>query len=146
MAFRSQYEHSLDSKDRLTVPARWRGQLSEGIVLVAGLDPCVEVYSPQGYEDFSQRFLGGLNPLGQDGRMMNRRFNASAQDETLDSAGRMRIARHLIDHAGLAGQCLVVGAGDHAEVWNPKTWSQHYAEIDQQAGLMAEKLAAGPPQ
>lgn len=143
MAFRSQYEHSLDSKDRLTVPARWRGQLSEGIVLVAGLDPCVEVYSPQGYEDFSQRFLGDLNPLGKDGRMMNRRFNASAQDEALDSAGRMRIARHLIEHAGLAGPCLVVGAGDHAEVWNPTTWNEHYADIDQQAGLMAEKLAAG---
>ncbi len=144
MAFRSQYEHSLDSKDRLTVPARWRGQLSEGIVLVAGLDPCVEVYSPQGYESFSQRFLGDLNPLGQDGRMMNRRFNASAQDEALDSAGRMRIARHLIDHAGLAGACMVVGAGDHAEVWRPETWAHHYADIDQQAGLMAEKLAAGP--
>ena len=129
MAFRGHYEHSLDSKDRLTVPARWRGQLSEGIVLVAGLDPCVEVYSPQGYEAFSQRFLGDLNPLGQDGRMMNRRFNASAQDEALDSAGRMRIARHLIDHA---------------EVWRPETWAHHYADIDQQAGLMAEKLAAGP--
>lgn len=146
MAFRSQYEHSLDSKDRLTVPARWRGQLSEGIVLVAGLDPCVEVYSPHGYEHFSQRFLGDLNPLGKDGRMMNRRFNASAQDEALDSAGRMRIAKHLIDHAGLARECMVVGAGDHAEVWDREKWAEHYADIDQRADLMAEKLAAGPAQ
>jgi MraZ protein len=50
MAFRGQYEHSLDSKDRLTIPARFRAALSEGIVLVAGLDPCVELYTPQGYE------------------------------------------------------------------------------------------------
>ena len=53
MAFRGQYEHSLDAKDRLTVPARWRGPLSDGIVLVAGLDPCVEVFSPQGYDDWT---------------------------------------------------------------------------------------------
>ena len=65
MAFRGQYEHSLDSKDRLTVPARFRGPLADGIVLVAGLDPCVEVFSPQGYDDWSSRFLADLNLLGK---------------------------------------------------------------------------------
>ena len=119
MAFRGQYEHSLDSKDRLTVPARWRGPLSEGIVLVAGLDPCVEVFSPRGYEDWSRRFLADLNRLGKSGRMMYRRFNASASDELLDSAGRVRLAKHLIAHAGLDGPCMVVGVGDHVELWNP---------------------------
>ena len=101
MAFRGQYEHSLDSKDRLTIPARWRGQLADGTVLVAGLDPCVEVFSPRGYDDWTQRFLADLNRLGKKGRMMYRRFNASAQDEALDSAGRVRLAGHLIEHAGL---------------------------------------------
>ena len=144
MAFRGQYEHSLDSKDRLTVPARWRGPLSEGIVLVAGLDPCVEVFSPQGYEDWSQRFLADLNRLGKKGRMMYRRFNASAEDEALDSAGRVRIAKHLIDHAGLAGPCMVVGVGDHVELWNPAKWTEHYSDLDEQAERMAEELAAGP--
>ena len=74
-AFRGQYEHSLDAKDRLTVPARLRGPLSDGVVLVAGLDPCVEVFSPQGYDDWSARFLADLNRLGRKGRMMYRRFN-----------------------------------------------------------------------
>jgi transcriptional regulator MraZ len=144
LAFRGQYEHSLDSKDRLTVPARFRGQLSEGIVLVAGLDPCVQLFTPRGYEEFSDRFLGELNPLSSKGRMMTLRFNASAADESLDSAGRVRIARHLIDHAGLEGPCVVVGARDHLEVWNPKRWAEHYAEIDTAAVQMAEELAAGP--
>jgi transcriptional regulator MraZ len=144
MAFRGQYEHSLDSKDRLTVPARFRAALSEGIVLVAGLDPCVELYTPRGYEDFSQRFLGDLNRLGKRGRMMYRRFNASAQDEGLDSAGRVRVARHLIEHAGLDGPCMVVGVADHLEVWDPKRWSEHYAELDEHAERMAEELAGGP--
>jgi MraZ protein len=144
LAFRGQYEHSLDSKDRLTVPARFRDQLSEGIVLVAGLDPCVQLFAPQGYEEFSDRFLGELNPLSRKGRMMTLRFNASAADESLDSAGRVRIARHLIEHAGLQGPCVVVGARDHLEIWHPQRWAAHYAEIDATAGQMAEELAAGP--
>ena len=142
MAFRGQYEHSLDSKDRLTVPARFRGQLSDGIVLVAGLDPCVQLFTPRGYEEFSEKFLGNLNPLSRKGRMMSRRFNAPAADETLDSAGRVRIARHLIDHAGLDGPCVVVGVGDHLEVWNPQRWADHYGEIDAEAEQVAEELAS----
>ena len=141
MAFRGQYEHSLDSKDRLTIPARWRAQLAEGVVLVAGLDPCVEIYSSQGYEDFSQRFLADLNRLGRKGRMMYRRFNASAHDEALDGAGRIRIPGHLIAHAGLERQCMVVGVADHLEVWHPERWAEHYAELDEQAERMAEELA-----
>lgn len=144
MAFRGQYEHSLDPKDRVTVPARFRAELSEGIVLVAGLDPCVELYTPGGYDEFSQRFLADLNRLGRKGRMMYRRFNASAQDESLDSAGRVRIAKHLIEHAGLEGACMIVGVADHLELWNPTRWSEHYAELDDQAERMAEELAAGP--
>lgn len=144
MAFRGQYEHSLDSKDRLTVPARWRGQLADGIVLVAGLDPCVEVFSPNGYDEWTARFLADLNRLGRKGRMMYRRFNASASDEVLDSAGRVRVAGHLIEHAGLEGPCKVVGVGDHVELWNPDRWDQHYAELDAQADELAEELAAGP--
>ena len=141
MAFRGQHEHSLDSKDRLTIPARWRAQLADGVVLVAGLDPCVEVYSPQGYEDFSRRFLADLNRLGRKGRMMYRRFNASAQDEELDSAGRVRLAGHLIEHAGLGGNCMVVGVADHLEIWSPERWAEHYAELDEHAERMAEELA-----
>jgi MraZ protein len=143
VAFRGQYEHSLDSKDRITVPARFRAALSEGVVLVAGLDPCVEVYSTHGYESFTQRFLANLNRLGRRGRMMYRRFNASAQDESLDAAGRVRVAKHLIEHAALEGQCVVVGVDDHLELWSPSRWSEHYAELDEQAERMAEDLAAG---
>ena len=144
MTFRGQHEHSLDAKDRLTIPARYRATLSEGVVLLAGLDPCVELYTPRGYDEFSQRFLAPLNPLSRKGRMMARRFNASASEESLDSAGRVRVAKHLIEHAGLDGACMVVGVDDHLELWNPKRWAEHYAELDEQAELMAEELAAGP--
>jgi MraZ protein len=143
LAFRGRYEHSLDAKDRLTVPARFRSALADGVVLFAGLDPCVEVYATDDYERFHERFLSELNPLSKRGRMMRRRFNASAEDEKLDSAGRIRLAKHLVEHAGLDGACVVVGVADHLEVWSAKAWADHDAEVDAAAGEMAEDLAGG---
>jgi MraZ protein len=141
LAFRGQHEHSLDAKDRLTIPSKLRAQLADGVVLLSGLDECVEVWPRKGYSKFTERFLAGLNPLSANARKLRRRFHANAQDEELDSAGRVRLAKHLIAHAGLKGQCIVVGVEDHLEVWDPKRWQKHYAEIDEQAGAMAEELA-----
>jgi MraZ protein len=142
LAFRGQHEHSLDAKDRLTIPSRLRAQLADGAVLVAGLDPCVEIWPHAGFNDFAKQILAGLNPLSSNARMLRRRFHANAEDETLDSAGRLRVAKHLIAHAGLAGSCIVVGADDHLEVWSPERWAQHSEEMDAQASAVAEELAA----
>jgi MraZ protein len=144
LAFRGHYEHSLDSKDRLTVPARFRAALADGVVLAAGLDPCVEIYPPSEYTRFEEQVLGGLNPLTRSGRMMRRRFHARSHDETLDSAGRVRIPKNLIEHAGLEeGPCVVIGVADHLEVWNTGAWEEHDAQIDETAIEMAEELAGG---
>jgi MraZ protein len=144
MAFRGHYEHSLDSKDRLTVPARFRTALADGVVLSAGLDACVEVYPTAAYAKFEEQVLGGLNPLNRHGRMMRRRFHARSHDEALDSAGRIRIPGHLIEHASLEeGPCVVVGVADHLEIWNGDAWAEHDAEIDATAAEIAEELAGG---
>jgi MraZ protein len=146
LAFRGQYEHSLDSKDRLTVPARFRAALADGVVLSAGLDPCVEVYPTAEYARFEEQVLGGLNPLTRSGRMMRRRFHARSHDEILDAAGRIRIPKHLIGHAALEeGPCVVIGVADHLEIWNAATWNEHDAEIDETAAEIAEELAGGGP-
>ena len=146
MAFRGHFQHSLDSKDRLTVPARFRAELAGGAVLSAGLDPCIEIYPTAEYTRFEEGVLGELNPLSRKGRMMRRRFHGRSHDETLDSAGRVRIPRHLIDHAGLEeGPCVVIGIADHLEIWNTAAWTEHDAEIDETATEIAEELAGGGP-
>jgi MraZ protein len=142
LAFRGQHEHSLDAKDRLTIPARFRAALDEGVVLFEELDPCVSIYPVAAYGFLTQAHLGTLNPMTKKGRMMRRRFHARSHDESLDSAGRVRLPRHLIDHAGLSGTCVIVGVDDHLEVWSPQRWSEHDAEIDAQADEIAESLGA----
>lgn len=130
MAFRGQYEHSLDAKDRITVPARFRAALAEGVVLAQGLEPCVEVYSESAYSDVEQRFLADLNPFDRDGRRTQRRFHARSEDERLDSAGRVRLPKRLIEHAGLEGSCVIAGVMNRLEIWNPDRWAAENAAID----------------
>lgn len=142
MAFRGQHEHSLDAKDRLTIPSKLRAQLADGAVIVAGLDPCVEIWPSERFADFAQQILAGLNPLSAKARMLRRRFHSQAQDESLDSAGRLRLAKHLIAHGALEGTCIVVGADDHLEVWSPERWAEQSQEMDAQAVAVAEELAA----
>lgn len=129
MAFRGQYEHSLDSKDRLTVPSKFRAALSDGAVLVAGLDPCVWVFPPGGYEGFSEQFIGSTSPLSSKGRTLRRHFHGNAFEEKLDSAGRVRLPKSLIDEAKLKGSCVVVGMDDYFEVWDAASWKKESANV-----------------
>jgi MraZ protein len=101
VAFRGLYEHSLDSKDRLTVPSRFRAALSDGVVLSKGFDPCVWLHTPEGYDDLSTRFLSPHSPFGSEARRMRRRFHGGSFDEKLDAAGRIRIPKLLLEHAGI---------------------------------------------
>jgi MraZ protein len=144
VAFRGQHEHSLDAKDRLTIPARYRAALDGGVVLFEELDSCVSIYPVAEYGELTATYLGALSPLTKRGRMMRRRFHARSHDESLDSAGRVRLPRHLIEHAGLSGACVIVGVDDHLEVWSPEAWAEHDAEIDAHADELAESLGAEP--
>jgi MraZ protein len=130
LAFRGQYEHSLDAKDRVTIPARFRAALAEGVVLAQGLEPCVEVFSESAYSEVEQRFLADLNPFDREGRRTQRRFHARSEDEKLDSAGRVRIPRRLIEHAGLEGGCVIAGVMNRLEIWNPQRWAAENEAID----------------
>ncbi len=144
MAFRGHYEHNLDSKDRLTVPARFRAALADGVVLSAGLDPCVEVYPTADYARFEQQVLSELNPLSRNGRMMRRTLPRplARRDARLRWAGPRSAAPDR--HAELAeGPCVVIGVADHLEIWNTDAWATHDAEIDATAAEIAEELAGG---
>jgi transcriptional regulator MraZ len=143
LAFRGLYEHSLDSKDRLTVPARFRSALADGVVLSKGLDPCVDLYTPEAFERVSDTYLAPHSPFSADARKMRRRFHGGSFDEKLDSAGRVRLPKPLIEHAGLRGACVIGGAGDNLEIWNADAWSRHQSELDAAAAEIAEGLAVG---
>jgi MraZ protein len=125
--FRGTYDHNLDAKNRLTVPARYRAALASGVVLALTVDlkPCVGIWEPQAYEDYSRRALGDLPPLSSNLTELERFFYGSSHDAELDAAGRVIVPGFLSDHAGLQREVVIVGAGDRLEVWSRQRWYEH---------------------
>lgn len=142
MSFLGQFEHNLDAKDRLTVPSKFRAALADGVILAKGLHPSVWVFSPEGYESFKQNFVGKTNPLGRKGQMIRHHFAGLAFDDKLDSAGRVRVPKKLQQHASLTeGPCVVVGADDWFEIWDPDAWETYEAEMAAEITDIAENLS-----
>ncbi len=140
MAFRGHYEHSLDAKNRLSVPARFRAAFSEGLVLVRWLDPCIAVWTPQGLTDFTDRAVGELNPISPKARKLIGFFAGGAFDAELDSAGRVTLNQSLLDHAGIDKEVTVVGLRDHVEVWDRGRWRQAQEGVVEEIERIAESF------
>lgn len=144
MTFRGLHEHSLDSKDRITVPSAYRGALSEGVVLIKSVEPCVEVWPAKDAERMQEDTLSALNPMSRDARRLQRRFFAHSESAELDSAGRVRLSGHLIEHAGLSGRCIVAGMGRRLEIWSPDAWLAEDEENEELTPELTERLAGRP--
>jgi MraZ protein len=125
MAFRGTFDYTLDAKNRLTVPARFRAELSGGVVLAMGLERCVAVWTPAAYDEYTAAALQGLHPLSKEAQKLGRFFSANCLDTELDAAGRIGIPSFLLDHAGLSKDVVVTGAGDALEVWDRSTWATY---------------------
>ena len=125
MAFRGTFDYTLDAKNRLTVPARFRAALSEGVVLAKALEPCVALWTPKGYDAYTQASLAGFHPLSPEAQKLKRFFAANSLDTELDAAGRVMLPAFLLDHAGLGKDVVVTGSGDALEVWDRATWAAY---------------------
>jgi MraZ protein len=125
--FRGTFDHTLDAKNRLTVPVRYRAALAEGVVLAMPIDlkPCVGVWRPEEYEAYTQRALAELPPLSPRLAEMERFFYGSSHDSELDAAGRIMIPNSLRESAQLAKDVIVVGVGDRLELWAKSAWNEH---------------------
>ena len=129
MAFRGTFELTLDAKNRLTVPAKLRAALAEGVVLAKGVERNVGIWKPEDYEAQIQATLAGQNPMSPQARELRRFFSSGAFDTELDAAGRVMIPAFLVEHAGLNRDVVVTGAGDCLEVWSREAWRDYEPDL-----------------
>ncbi len=126
--FRGTFDHTLDAKNRLTVPARYRATLAEGVVLAMPVDlkPCVGVWRPEEYERYSERALAELPPLSPRLSELERFFFGSSRGRgARRGAGRVMVPGFLGEHASLESEVVVVGVGDRLELWGRERWNEH---------------------
>jgi MraZ protein len=140
LAFRGHYEHSLDAKNRLSVPARFRAAFSDGVVLAKDAEPCVAVWTPTTHESILERALAGLNPFSKQHRQLSRYFQGNSFEVELDSAGRVTVPAPLLEHGGIAKEVVVVGVGDHLEIWARERWQAEQDDLDRSIGEVTERL------
>ena len=140
MAFRGHFEHSLDAKNRLSIPARFRAAFSSGTVLAKDFEPCVAVWTAEAHEAIVERALGPLNPMGSDYRRLSRYFQGNSFDIELDASGRVTLPPPLLGHTGIEKEVVVVGVGDRLEVWAKERWDEQQEALDAEIGEVTERL------
>jgi MraZ protein len=139
--FLGEYEHTIDDKNRLTLPARFREAFTAGCVVTREMDGCLSVYAPDDWERFVALRLEGLDPFTREARQMRRFVFAGAVEAVPDKQGRVMLPAALVDHAKLDREVVVAGVHDHVEIWNRAAWRKHLEEVEGSAELVAERLA-----
>jgi MraZ protein len=140
LAFRGQFDFSLDAKNRLNVPAKFRPAFSDGVVLAKALEPCVAIWAPRAFEAWTDSFLSNLNPVSAERRKLTRYFTGNSWDVELDSAGRVTLNAPLLGHAGISREVVVIGNLDHIEVWDRERWTRDQETLDSEIVGIAESL------
>ena len=136
-----EYEHTLDDKNRITLPAKFRAAFAAGVVVTRGMDGCLYAYRQDDWDKLVDSRLAGLDPLSKEGRRMSRFFFSGAAEAELDKQGRVMIPTALIEHAGLGWNVVVAGVRDHLELWDGAAWRNEMKEVEGSAEDVAERLA-----
>jgi len=139
--FFGEHEHTIDDKNRLTLPAKFRDALAGGVVLTRGLDDCVDVFARSDWDRLVEARLAPLDPFSKEARELKRFFFASAADAELDKQGRVLVPAALARHARLGRDVVVAGVHDHLEIWDRAAWADHVTKVEGSADDVAERLA-----
>ena len=134
-----EYIHSIDEKNRVSLPVKFKSELGKKVVLAPGLDNSIFMFSIAEWEKISSR-LAENSMLQADNRSFNRFMFAGAVEADIDSIGRILIPDFLRDRAGLKSKVVVIGVSSRLEIWNEKTWCEYKKVVEKQADTLAEKL------
>lgn len=134
-----EYQHTLDDKKRLSLPAKFRQQLGKRLVVTRGLEGCLFVYSQKEWGSISAR-LAELGMGQANTRGFARFMLAGAVEVDVDSAGRILVPDFLKEFARLGNQVVLAGVQTRVEIWNEKSWTDYKRKIEKEADVLAENL------
>ncbi len=139
-----EYIHTIDEKNRMSLPAKFRKELGKKIIITPGLDSCLFIFTLKEWVKVSKKLTdtsSELSFLKADQRSFNRYMFGRAAEVEVDSIGRILIPDFLKDRIGLKNSAAVIGVEDRVEVWSEKAWSEQKDVVEKQAEGLAEKLA-----
>jgi MraZ protein len=146
LIFRGTFEHALDAKHRLTVPAKFRAALAAGVVLAASPETTaaaprsIAIWTPDAYEAYTAAALAPLSPIAPEARDLKRFFFNYSHDTELDSAHRVMIPPTLMEYASLEREVVVTGSGECLEVFERSRYAGYCEDVLTRVPDIAAKL------
>lgn len=138
--FIGQYEHSVDEKGRVAIPAKFRSILKKGATITKGLDGCLFIFAEDKFEKMAAG-IGELPLTKSSARLYSRLILASATEVEFDKQGRILLPAFLRKYSRVKGQVVVVGLYDRAEIWSKESWDKMIAGREAKAAEIVEELS-----
>jgi MraZ protein len=126
--FLGQFQHNLDEKGRLMIPARYRELLAAGAFITQGFDRCLMVMTDSYFAQVYDR-INSMNLADPTARLLRRLILSNAYSVEVDKVGRILVPGNLRQVIALNGEAIVAGQGDYFEVWNPEDWNAQMNQL-----------------
>lgn len=138
--FIGEYSHSIDDKGRISVPAKFRGDLASGCVVTRGLDGCLWLYSKNDWADLASK-IAEMPVTQKNARSFARFILSGAVECEIDRVGRVNLPKYLADYAGMKSKVVVTGMYNRIEIWAEDKWGNFKVEMEKSSEEVAENLA-----
>lgn len=137
--FIGEYQHNLDSKGRISIPAKFRSELGSSAIVTRGLDSCLFIYPKSEWEETANR-LAQLPYTNANARAFSRMMLSGAMEVEIDKQGRALLPGYLRSYASLIDQIVSAGVFNRVEIWDKQKWQEYSQQSESQAANIAEQL------
>lgn len=134
-----EYQHNIDAKGRLIMPAKFRQDLGYSFIVTRGLDGCLFGYPLENWTKVEEK-LEQLPLSKKDARKFTRFFYSAATEVEVDKQGRINLPQTLIDFAKIDKSCRVIGVSDRIEIWSSEVWEAFAADMEDDFESLAEDM------
>jgi len=132
----------LDDKGRIILPAKFRDELSAGVVVTRGQERCLYVFSKKEFESVHEK-IRQAPVTSEEARKYLRLLLSGASDDTPDKQGRVLVPQLLRDYAGLTKELVIIGVGSRAEIWDASSWQEYLSSNEEKFATQAEEVIPG---
>ncbi len=136
-----EYTHTIDEKNRVSLPSKFRSLLGKKIVITPGLDQCLFVFTSKEWQGIAEKLSTNSSMLSADMRSFTRYMFGGASEVEVDNTGRVLVPDFLRERANLKSKVVLIGVQNRLEIWNEKSWSLYKQQVEKQADGLAEKLS-----
>lgn len=138
--FLGRFEHSVDNKGRVAVPARFRGELEGELIITRGNDRCLYLFTQEAWEPLASK-LNALPTGDADARNLRRAVFSAAEPVEIDKQGRIMIPDHLRQYSGITGNVAIIGLGNYIEIWDQQSWTDLDNRIEENVDVISSHLS-----